>query len=211
MTDRSRTRVKICGITNIDDAHIAIRYGADALGFIFFNKSDRNISLKRAQVIVESLPPFVDVVALFVNANPENVCRIIESLDPNILQFHGDESPAFCDQFGKPYIRAIRMHKNTDLIQSVSNYASAKGILLDTYVDGKEGGSGLAFDWALIPKKLDVPVILAGGLNPGNISRAIRLVRPWAVDVSSGVERSPGLKDKIKLKDFFQGVRDANE
>ncbi len=205
------TYVKICGITCPEDASMAVSLGARALGFIFYKGSPRFISLTQARAIIESLPPFVSTVALFVNSEAQDVVETIKIVKPDILQFHGEESASFCEQFERPYIKAIRVHKNTDLIQSCSEYSSAKAVLLDSFIVGKVGGSGVPFDWSLIPPSLSMPIILAGGLNSENVAKAVGIVGPWAVDVSSGVECSPGKKDFNKMLAFFQGVKNANE
>ena len=163
--------------------------------------------MPEAREIIRGMPPFVSSVALFVDPSPDQVSDVIQSMQPDLLQFHGNESVEFCEQFDKNYIKAIRVHKNTDLIQLSDYYSSARGLLLDSFVEGEKGGTGVTFDWDLIPENLPCPIILAGGLNPNNVEMAINKVNPWAVDVSSGVEASPGLKDINKIKAFFQGVQ----
>ncbi|MGD8788120.1 MAG: phosphoribosylanthranilate isomerase, partial [Burkholderiales bacterium] len=157
-----------------------------------------------------ALPPFITTVALMVDPSEQEVQAVIEQVRPALLQFHGDESPEFCSGFSLPYIKALRVRKETDLLQYARNYASAKGLLLDAFVEGAHGGTGAAFDWDLIPSKLPLPLILAGGLNPDNVSEAIRRVRPWAVDVSSGVEAEKGIKDAALIAAFIRGVKDAD-
>ncbi len=207
----SKPKVKICGITSIEDAIMAANCGANAIGFIFYNDSPRSISASAAKSIVTTFPAFLSSVALFVDPSPEHVNEIIEQVKPDILQFHGNESAKFCEQFRRPYIKALRVHKNMDLIQSCSHYSQSRGILLDSHVEGSMGGSGVTFNWGIIPNNLAAPVILAGGLNPDNIRLAIKDVRPWAIDVCTGVEESPGVKDSSKMLAFFQGVENANE
>ena len=201
------TRVKICGITTVEDCSMAVRAGADAIGLIFYKKSARFLEMLKAREIMRVMPPFVSSVALFVDPQPDQVSDVIQSVQPDLLQFHGNESVEFCEQFEKNYIKAIRVHKNIDLIQLSEYYSSAKGLLLDSFVEGEKGGTGVTFDWDLIPEGLSCPIILAGGLNPNNVGMAISKVKPWAVDVSSGIEASPGVKDINKIKAFFQGVK----
>ena len=156
------------------------------------------------------MPPFVTPVALFVDAKSIDVERVIGEVKPQLLQFHGDEPPEFCERFGLPYIKAVKVRRGVDLIQYARRYTTAKGLLLDTFVDGSHGGTGATFDWTLIPDQFPLPLILAGGLNPGNVADAVRRVRPWAVDVSSGVEASKGIKDAAKIAAFIRGVRNAD-
>ena len=204
------TAVKICGITRIEDALVAARAGAHAVGMIFYAKSPRVVTTQVAAGIVQALPPFVMPVALFVDPPAADVERVIHEAKPQLLQFHGDEPPAFCGGFGVPYIKAVRMRAGVDLLQYAQQYPDAKGFLLDAFVEGNHGGTGSAFDWTMIPRAFPRPLILAGGLNPGNVAEAVRIVRPWAVDVSSGVEAAKGIKDAAKVVAFIRGVRDAD-
>ena len=204
------TAVKICGLTRVDDALAAARLGANAVGVVLYRDSPRFVSNEQARRIVDALPPFVTTVALMVNPSAVEVQTAIEQVRPALLQFHGDESAEFCAGFSVPFIKALRVRAETDLLQYARNYASAKGLLLDTYVEGARGGTGAMFDWNLIPRQLPLPVILAGGLNPENVSEAIRQVRPWAVDVSSGVEVEKGIKDAALMAAFIRGVKDAD-
>jgi phosphoribosylanthranilate isomerase len=204
------TAVKICGITRIEDAQAAAGCGAHALGLVFYDKSPRAVSVAQARAIVDSVPPFVTLVGLFVDPEKTWVNDVIKALPLNLLQFHGDEPPEFCAQFGLPYIKALRVREQMDLLQYAVRYSGARGILLDAYVEGRHGGTGLAFDWYKVPKELHLPVILSGGLTPQNVGEAIRIVRPWAVDVSSGVEARKGVKDAQKIAAFMQRVRDAD-
>lgn len=204
------TAVKICGITRADDALAAARFGAHALGFVFFTKSPRHITSERAAEIARKLPPFVTTVGLFVNPDADEVERVLDQVPLDLLQFHGEETPAFCERFEVPYVKAARIRPGLDLLQYAQLYGAARGLLLDAFVEGAHGGTGTAFDWNLIPRELPLPVILSGGLSPANVADAIRRVRPWAVDVSSGVEASPGIKDARKMAAFFQGVRNAD-
>lgn len=204
------TAVKICGLTRIEHALNAARLGAHAVGVVLYRESPRFVSNEQARGIVDALPPFITTVALMVNPYAEEVETAIKQVRPALLQFHGDETADFCSSFNLPYIKALRVNAETDLLQYARDYASAKGLLLDTFVDGARGGTGATFDWGLIPRELPLPVILAGGLNPDNVSEAIRQVRPWAVDVSSGVEAAKGIKDAALMAAFMRGVRDAD-
>lgn len=201
------TRIKICGITRKEDALAAARSGADALGLVFYEKSPRHVSIAQAAQLAAAVPPFVTVVGLFVNASAESVRATLQAVPLDVLQFHGDETPAFCAQFGRPYLKAIRVKPGVDLVQCAADYASAQGLLLDAYVEGTPGGTGEAFDWDLIPRNLALPVILSGGLHAGNVAAGIRQVRPWAVDVSSGVEAGKGIKDAAKIAAFIKEVK----
>jgi phosphoribosylanthranilate isomerase len=199
-----RTRTKICGLTRIDDALHASYCGADAIGMVFYPPSPRHVTFETAVAISAALPAFVTRVALFVDADSSEVRAVLDGLRPDLLQFHGEETPAYCRQFGVPYIKAVRVRAGLDLIQYAAAYAGAQGLLLDAYVPGQAGGTGRAFDWGLIPAQLPLPLILSGGLEPGNVRHAIDTVRPWAVDVSSGVEASKGIKDASKVAQFIQ-------
>ena len=200
-----RTRIKICGIKHRDDALKAVECGADAVGLIFVEKSPRYVSLTDARFIAESMPPFVAVVGLFMDASAETVREALKVVPLNLLQFHGEESPEFCDQFGVPYVKVLRMRVNVNVIAFTQEYPNAAGILLDTY--SKEGGgSGQTFDWSLIPENVSVPLILAGGLTPENVASAVETVKPYAVDVSSGVESEPAVKDHKKIEQFIKEV-----
>lgn len=207
----SRTRVKICGITRIEDALLATQLGADALGLVFYAPSPRAVQITQAQEIVQALPPFVTTVGLFVNAGVAEVQATLQAVPLDLLQFHGEESPEYCAQFNRPYIKAIRMQASTDLVQLAREYATAQALLLDTYVAGVQGGTGIAFDWQQVPHEFSKPLILAGGLNPDNVQAAISQVRPYAVDVSGGVEASKGIKDPEKLIAFMRGAGNDNQ
>ncbi len=208
--DAMATAVKICGITRAEDAHAAARLGAHAVGFVFYAKSPRNVGAARAAELAKALPPFVTAVGLFVNPAVREVESVLEHVRLDLLQFHGEEPPELCARFGVPYIKALRVKAGVDLLQYARVYAGARGLLLDAYVDGAHGGTGTAFDWSLIPRELPLPVVLSGGLNPENVAAAIRAVAPWAVDVSSGVEASPGVKDARKIAEFMKEVRSAD-
>lgn len=203
------TRVKICGITRIEDALAAARLGAHAVGLVFYAGSPRAVAVERAREIVAALPPFVIPVGLFVNSEAREVRTILESVPLQLLQFHGDETPEFCNGFGMPYLRAVRVRPGIDLLQYAKGFHAAKAILLDAFVEGVQGGTGAVFDWSLIPGSMPLPVVLSGGLNAGNVTEAVRRVRPWAVDVSSGVESEKGIKDVQKMEAFIKEVRNA--
>jgi phosphoribosylanthranilate isomerase len=202
----SAVRSKICGITRIEDALAAVEAGADAIGFVFYPKSPRAVSVQQARAIIAALPPFISTVGLFVNASR---CELNETLDAvplDMLQFHGDETPEQCDGYHRPFIKALRVQAGDDIAASCRLYSRASGILLDTFVTGVPGGTGETFDWALIPSGLEKPIILAGGLTSANVAQAITQVRPYAVDVSGGVEKSRGIKDHDKIRAFMSAV-----
>ena len=205
------TRVKICGITRIEDALTAVRLGTNAIGFIFWDKSTRYIDPKEARKIVMALPPFVTVVGVYVNPSSEWVEETCSIAGLNLLQFHGDELPEFCSQFPLPYIKAVRIRSGIDLLQYAAQYSSSNGLLLDSYVEGVPGGTGRTFEWSLIPENLSLPLIVSGGLHAKNVCEAIREAKPWAVDVSSGVEITKGIKDADKIAAFMTGVRDGEK
>ena len=202
-----RTRVKICGIREPEHARIAAEAGADAIGLVFYGESPRHIDAERAAYVARQLPPYVMTVGLFVNADADSVWAVLDEIPLDLLQFQGDEPPEFCNQFGRPYVRAVRMEKGTDLVEYSSRYSGAKALLLDAHVPGERGGTGRVFDWNVIPREHPVPLILSGGLTAQNVGRAIREVRPWAVDVSSGVESSRGVKDPAKIVEFIRSVK----
>jgi phosphoribosylanthranilate isomerase len=204
-----RTRVKICGITRAEDALEAVRQGADAIGLVFYTHSPRNVTLAQAAEIVSKVPAFVTVVGLFVDAEPAFIQEVLSSVKLDLLQFHGDETPSACRQYSRPYMKAIRVKNGTNLVQYTADYADAKALLLDAFAEGVPGGTGLVFDWSLIPQSLSLPVVLAGGLNAENVGLAIEQVRPYAVDVSGGVEASKGIKDAAKIAAFMRGVSNA--
>ncbi|WP_278956750.1 phosphoribosylanthranilate isomerase [Aquipseudomonas alcaligenes] len=200
-------RVKICGITRVEDALAAAAAGADAIGLVFYAKSPRAVDIEQAREILAALPPFVTSVGLFVDAERSELERILASVPLDLLQFHGDESVQQCEAFGRPYIKALRVKAGDDIAAQVARYPSAQGILLDAYVEGVPGGTGEAFDWSLIPQTLSKPLILAGGLRPDNVAEAVSRVRPYAVDVSGGVEASKGVKDVEKVDAFIRAAR----
>lgn len=205
-----RTRIKICGLTREEDVDAAVAAGADAIGFVFYPPSPRYITPQRAAVLAQRIPPFVDVVGLFVNESPKVVREACEALSINILQFHGDEDVAYCRQFARPYLRAARVRPGLDLVEFVGSFPDARGLLLDAFVEGY-GGGGHVFDWTLIPPGLPGFLVLSGGLTAANVGAAIERVRPVAVDVSSGVEMSKGIKDHSKIAAFVAAVRKADE
>ena len=196
-------RVKICGITRLPDLQAACAAGADALGFVFYQKSPRHVSPETAAALLAAMPPFVQSVGLFVNADPAFVESVLKIAPLDLLQFHGDEAAADCARFGRPWIKAVRVNPQTDLLECAADFEGARGLLLDAFVPGVPGGTGERFDWRLIPPALPLPVILSGGLTPDNVAEAVRTVRPWAVDVSSGVEASKGVKDAHKVAQFI--------
>ncbi len=205
-----KTRIKICGLTREKDVDAAVAAGADAIGFVFHPPSPRFVTPQRAAELARRIPPFVAVVGLFVNATPETVLTACDSLPISILQFHGDEDAAFCRQFARPYLRAARVRPRLDLLEFARAFHDARGLLLDAFVEGY-GGGGEVFDWALIPPELPGFLVLSGGLTAANVGEAIRRVRPVAVDVSSGVEMSKGIKDHSKIAAFVAAVRKADE
>ena len=204
------TAIKICGITRLEDALAAARAGADAIGLVFHAASPRYVTAARAAQILRVLPSEVTTVGLFVNASADEVRAVLAEARVELLQFHGEESPEFCRQFGQPYVKAVRMGRGVNLIQYARTYHDAKALLLDTLVEGVQGGSGITFDWSLIPHDLSLPIILSGGLTPENVTEAVRRVRPLAVDVSSGVESGKGIKDASRIAAFIRGVRNAD-
>lgn len=203
-------RVKICGITRVEDAQAAATCGADALGLVFYEKSPRHVNIQQAVQLAAAIPPFVTRVGLFVNAEAEVVHEVLRHVSLDLLQFHGDEPAEFCTQFGKPYLKAIRVKAGVDLLQCAAHFHTAQGLLLDAHVEGIQGGTGTTFDWTLIPESMPLPVILSGGLDAENVAAAIRQVRPYAVDVSSGVEAGKGIKDAAKIARFMQEVKQAD-
>jgi phosphoribosylanthranilate isomerase len=203
-------RVKICGLTRVEDALAAAHAGADAIGLVFYEKSPRHVSLEAARAILARLPPFVTSVGLFVDAAPEAVRAVLAALPLDLLQFHGEEPPEYCRAFGRPYIKAVRVRPGVDLVEWAARFADSRGLLLDAYVEGTPGGTGRVFDWSLIPRDLPLPIVLSGGLAADNVEEAIRRVRPWAVDVSSGVEAAKGIKDAARIAAFMRGVRNAD-
>ena len=209
MEQYNRTRVKICGITSVKDAIFAVNAGADAIGLVFYAPSPRFVTIEQAQQIVAAMPLFVSVVALFVNALPIEIETVLAQVRIDIVQFHGDETRSDCEQIKLPYYKAIRVKADTNLLQYEAEFSSAKALLLDTYSDAAFGGTGQVFDWGLIPQTLTKPLILAGGLIAENVASGIKQVRPYAVDVSGGVEQSKGVKDVAKIAAFMHAVEES--
>ena len=206
----SKVRIKICGLTRNQDVQIAVAEGADALGFVLYAPSPRAVTAEQAVLLIKHAPAFVTTVALFVNESAEEIFRVLNICSFDLLQFHGDESPEFCRQFNRPYMKAIRVRSAEDIHRAVQQYPDAKALLLDAYVENLPGGTGQAFDWRLIPD-LSIPWVLAGGLNAKNVADAVNQVKPFAVDVSGGVEASKGIKDRQKIKDFISEVRNVEQ
>jgi phosphoribosylanthranilate isomerase len=204
------TAVKICGVTRLEDAFAAVRAGAHAIGLVFHAPSPRYIAPAAAGALIRALPPFITTVGLFVDAPADEVRAILAQAPVQLLQFHGSEPPEYCRQFGRPYMKAVRMAPGVDLLQYARDYHDARALLLDAYVEGLHGGSGTPFDWSRVPRGLPLPVILSGGLTPENVGDAIRCARPSAVDVSSGVESARGIKDAARIAAFIAGVRNAD-
>lgn len=205
-----RTRVKICGITRREDALAAVREGADAIGLVFYPPSPRAVSPEQARAVVQDLPPFVSVVGLFVDAERDEIARTLALVRVDLLQFHGGETPEQCAGHDRPYIKAVRMREDVDLVRLEKEYREAAGLLLDTYRPGTPGGTGAAFDWDRIPPAMAGRIVLAGGLDPENVELAVRQVRPYAVDVSGGVEQEKGIKDPARIAAFLRGVERGN-
>jgi phosphoribosylanthranilate isomerase len=222
MTSRPRTRIKICGITRVDDARAAALAGADAIGLVFWPGTPRVVTHAQARAIVAALPPYLTVVGLFVDPAKDEVSAALAAVPIDVLQFHGAEPAAFCRVFGRRYVKAIAVKEGVDLLESVSPYGDAAGVLFDAFREGDlPGGTGRAFDWgrlsADVRRRIAAPLILSGGLDPDNVARAVRDVAPWGVDVSSGVEERDGsgaprrgLKDAARIRAFVQGVRSAD-
>ena len=204
-----RTRIKICGITRLEDAQASIKAGCDALGFVFFKESPRYIALDAFKAIAKVLPPFVTKVGLFVNAEPVDIQKAIQSGLIDLIQFHGEETPQFCRQFEFPYIKAVGVSSSVNLLQYEKDFYDADALLLDASHEHLKGGTGQTFDWNLIPNSLSKPVVLAGGLTVDNVKEAIKQVKPYAVDVSGGVEESKGIKNSLKIQAFIKETKDA--
>jgi len=201
------TRIKCCGLTRVDDVQLAARLGADAVGFVMTRKSKRFVDPASAARLRDAVPPFVTTVALVMDEDPAYVEEVLRVLRPDMLQFHGAETDAECSTYGVRYLKAIAMGEGAPALARLRDYPGAAGLLLDGHGLGEQGGSGQRFDWSLMPKDLAQPLLLAGGLTAGNVGAAIRIARPWAVDVSSGIESSPGIKDRAKMERFISAVR----
>jgi len=204
------TRIKCCGMTRVEDALLAARLGADAIGLVFTARSRRRVTLSQAKEIVAALPPFVATVALFMDDEAGLVRQVLDEVRPTLLQFHGNEGDAECARYGHPFLKAVAMGEGAAALSRLHEHPHAAGLLLDGHAAGEAGGSGRAFDWSMLPGDLSQPVILAGGLHAGNVGEAVQQVRPWAVDVASGVEASPGIKDPERLAAFIHAVRSAD-
>ena len=203
----ARTRIKICGLRDPEHARIAAQAGADAVGLVFYGPSPRFVQAEEAAAVVAVLPPYVAAVGLFVNAPEEDVRAVLAKVRLDMLQFQGDEPPEFCARFDVPFVRAVRMEPGVDLVEYARRFKGARALLLDAHVPGTPGGTGRMFDWSGIPASLPMPIILSGGLTPANVAGAIREVKPWAVDVSSGVEAARGTKDPRKIVEFIRSVQ----
>lgn len=204
-----RTRIKICGLTRAQDVLDAVNAGADAIGFVFYPQSPRAVSIMQARELCALLPPFVTSVGLFVNADPTRVREVLDQVPLGLLQFHGEEDATYCASFGRAWMKAARVRAGFDLLNYAARFPGACGLLVDAWVDGY-GGGGEVFDWSLLPASFPVPMVLAGGLNSANITEAVRRLRPWAVDISSGVEAAKGIKDRALMEAFVAGVREAD-
>ncbi|MDQ8021049.1 MAG: phosphoribosylanthranilate isomerase [Moraxellaceae bacterium] len=204
-----RTRIKICGLTRVEDVKAVVEAGADAIGFVFYPPSPRAVTIEQAAELCRHVPPFVSTVGLFVNEERQRIRAVLDAVPLSLLQFHGDETAADCEGFGRPYLKAARMRPGLDLVDYAAQFSAAAGLLLDAFAEGY-GGSGRVFDWSLIPSALPLPIVLSGGLGPANVEEAVRRVRPFAVDVSSGVEAAKGIKDAALIRDFVAGVRHAD-
>ena len=202
----TRTRVKICGITRPEHARAAAGAGADAIGLVFYEPSPRFVSVARAHAVCAALPPLVSVVGVFVNPAPREIEAAVDALPVDLLQFHGDEPPALCAGAGKPYVKAVRVRSRADVVDAAARYPDARALLLDAHHDALWGGTGKRFDWSEAPGDVGRPLVLSGGLTPENVAGAIRLVRPFAVDVSGGVESAPGEKDPERMERFLREV-----
>ena len=203
----ARTRIKICGLKEPAHARLAAESGADAVGLVFYPPSPRYVKPGEAAKVAAALPPYVQAVGLFVNEEEAAIRAILERVPIDLLQFQGDETPEFCAAFGKPFVRAVRMEEGVDLVEYAHRFTSARALLLDAHVAGEKGGTGATFDWARVPREAPLPLILSGGLTAANVGRAVREVRPWAVDVSSGVESSRGVKDPALIVEFIRSVQ----
>lgn len=206
-----RTRVKICGITRVEDVQTCVKYGVDAIGFVFVESSPRCVTIKQAVALMANVPPFIQTVGLFMDQSSDFVASVLRAVPLNLLQFHGNENPAQCELHKMDYIKAIPMGGGTNPVEYAGQYKTAKGFLLDSHKLGESGGSGGKFDWSTVPNNLDKPLILAGGLTIENVAIAVSQVRPYAVDVSSGVEAAKGVKDQEKIAAFMRGVKQGDE
>lgn len=202
-----RTRIKFCGLTRAEDVQAAVALGVDAIGLVCYPPSPRSLSVAHLAELGALCPPMVTVTALFVDPDPREVRAVLDTGVVDLLQFHGQESTEFCRQFGRPWMKALTMHPELDLTEQMSTYVGARGLLLDAWHPERVGGTGLAFDWSRIPPELASHIVLAGGLSAENVGDALRMVRPWAVDVSSGIESSAGIKDRTRMAAFVAAVQ----
>lgn len=202
-----KTRVKICGLTRREDVRAAVESGADAIGLVFYEQSPRSVTPEQAELLVQEIPPFVSVVGLFVNASEERINEVLEQVPLDLLQFHGDETPEFCCRFRRRWIKAIRVRESGQIERAFLDYSQASGLLVDAWDPARYGGTGHSFNWNLIPEERPLPLILAGGLSSANVTGAVEQVKPWAVDVSGGVESGKGIKDAVKISEFIKEVR----
>lgn len=205
------TRIKLCGMTRVEDALLAARVGADAIGLVFTARSPRRVTITQAREIVMALPPFVASVALFMDDDESWVQEVVDTVRPTLLQFHGSETDAWCTRFGYPFVKAVAMGEGASALAQLTRYPHAAALLLDGHAPGAAGGGGRPFDWALLRFEVTQPLILAGGLDAGNVGAGIRALHPWAVDVSSGVEAAPGIKDADTVAAFVRAVRAADQ
>lgn len=211
MSGAHRTRIKFCGMTRVEDVRLAAALGVDAIGLIFASRSPRRLELAQARTLRVELPPFVASVALVMDTEPARIQEIVQSVRPALLQFHGAESPEECGRYGLAYLKAVPMATPEDAAAYVARYPAATGFVFDSHAAGEAGGSGRRFDWSRMPRGIERPVLLAGGLDPENVCEAVRAVRPYAVDVSSGIESAPGIKDAEKMRRFVAEVKRADE
>ena len=200
-------KIKICGLTRPEDAQAAAELGSDAVGLVFYAKSKRRVDAAQAAEIAAALPPQVAKVALFVNETADSIHRILAAVPIDIVQFHGDEAPEFCHQFGKPYWKAVRVQSAQDIAEAAERYGDAAALLLDAHIEGQYGGTGQVFDWRLLPETMPLPWVLSGGLNPGNVAAAVRQTGAAWLDVSSGVEQAPGIKSRDLMAEFIRQAR----
>lgn len=205
----SRTRIKFCGLTRIEDVRAAVELGVDAVGFVMTRRSRRFVDAAQASELRRQLPPFVAAVALFMDDEADWIERVVAAVQPDLLQFHGEETPPFAARFARPYLKAVPMASTADVAAYAARYADARGFLLDSHASGGVGGTGAAFDWSKAPR-LTRPIVLAGGLDPRNVGQAVAQLRPYAVDVSSGIETAPGIKNAAKMRAFVETVRTAD-
>ncbi len=202
-----KIRTKICGITRPEDGAAAAALGVDAVGLVFYERSKRHVDIAQAQAVVRALPPFVSVVALFVNETEARIREVLAQVPVDVLQFHGDEPPEFCRRFARPYLKAVRVRNTQDIVDAAADYADARAVLFDAHIEGEYGGTGHSFDWQLLPEALAGNWILSGGLTPENVAEAVRITGAEIVDISSGVESAPGVKCREKMAAFIRNAQ----